>query len=77
MPKPKSKTKAPLQSYGTGLAAYRKTLAGVLTPVVTYALARWAAGLPPVVIAPVVGLLTGFAVWVTPNKLIERSYGTG
>jgi hypothetical protein len=67
----------PLQSYGTGLAAYRKTIAGILTPVVTYALSRWAIGLPPEVIAPVVGLLTGAAVYVTPNSFVKKSYGTG
>lgn len=65
------------RSYGTGLAAYRKTLAGVLTPVVTYAASRWLLGFPPEAIAPLVGVLTGVAVWATPNKLIERSYGTG
>jgi hypothetical protein len=65
------------RSYGTGLAAYRKTIAGLLTPIVTYVLSRWAAGLPPEVIAPVVGLLTGVAVYVTPNSYVSKSYGTG
>jgi hypothetical protein len=55
-------------------------------------LSRWAAGLPPEVIAPVVGLLTGVAVYVDPEQLrhpsrtapgkgepmhLISSYGTG
>jgi hypothetical protein len=57
-------------------AQYRKAVSAVLTPVATYAVAKFALDLPPEVIAPAVGLLTGLVVWATPNA-VKSSYGTG
>lgn len=57
-------------------AEYRKAVVGVLTPVVTALVAWIGLDLPPEIVVPAVGLLTGVVVAVTPNA-IRSSYGTG